>query len=88
MRVLAGARSDVTDELDVRGRRAQEAREAVRSFVDDAALAGLAERARDPRPRHGRRPHGRARRAVGGHPLVERHESDSADGATVAHLNA
>ena len=28
------------DELDVRGQRAQEAREAVRSFVDDAALAG------------------------------------------------
>ena len=31
----------MSDELDVRGQRAQEAREAVRSFVDDAALAGL-----------------------------------------------
>ena len=41
VRVLAGARSDVTDELDVRGQRAQDAREAVRSFVDEAALAGL-----------------------------------------------
>src|SRR5262249_44204920 len=32
--VLASARDDVSDELDVRGRRAQEAREAVRAFVD------------------------------------------------------
>src|SRR4029450_13466395 len=35
------ARADVGDELDVRSRTAQEAREAVRAFVDDAALAGL-----------------------------------------------
>ena len=41
VRVLASARGDVSDELDVRGMRAQEAREAVRAFVDDAALAGL-----------------------------------------------
>ena len=41
VQVVAAARSDMTDELDVRGQRAQEAREAVRSFVDDAALAGL-----------------------------------------------
>src|SRR4029453_11298085 len=44
VRVVAAARSDVSDELDVRGQRAQDAREAVRSFVDDAALAGLATR--------------------------------------------
>ena len=41
MRVFAAARGDVSDQLDVRGMRAQEAREAVRAFVDDAALAGL-----------------------------------------------
>ena len=41
MRVNAAARGDVSDQLDVRGMRAQEAREAVRAFVDDAALAGL-----------------------------------------------
>src|SRR5207247_1033340 len=41
VRVVAAARGDVSDELDVRGLRAQEARESVRSFVDDAALAGL-----------------------------------------------
>ena len=87
VRVLAGARSDVTDELDVRGQRAQEAREAVRSFVDEAALAGIASV---------RVIHGRATGAVRGavrdelttHPLVERHEPDSADGATIAHLQA
>ncbi len=41
VKVVAAARGDVSDELDVRGQRAQEAREAVRAFVDDAALAGL-----------------------------------------------
>ena len=41
VKVVAMASGDVSDELDVRGQRAQEAREAVRSFVDDAALAGL-----------------------------------------------
>src|SRR5262249_34633741 len=41
VRVNAAARGDVSDQLDVRGMRAQEAREAVRAFVDDAALAGL-----------------------------------------------
>jgi DNA mismatch repair protein MutS2 len=86
VKIVAAARGDVSDELDVRGQRAQEAREAVRSFVDDAALAGL------PTVRivHGRGT-GSVRAAVrdelGGHPLVDRHESDSADGATVAHLN-
>ncbi len=85
VRVLASARGDVSDELDVRGQRAQEAREAVRSFVDDAALAGLP----SVHIVHGRGT-GAVRAAVreelDGHPLVERHESDSADGATVAHL--
>lgn len=86
VRVVAAARSDVSDELDVRGQRAQEAREAVRSFVDDAALAGLP----SVRVIHGRAT-GAVRAAVrnelDGHPLVDRHESDSADGATVVHLN-
>jgi DNA mismatch repair protein MutS2 len=85
VRVVAAARSDVSDELDVRGQRAQDAREAVRSFVDDAALAGLA----TVRVVHGRGT-GAVRAAVrdelDGHPLVDRSESDSADGATVAHL--
>ena len=83
--VVAMASGDVSDELDVRGQRAQEAREAVRSFVDDAALAGLP----SVRVIHGRGT-GSVRAAVrdelDGHPLVDRRESDSADGATVAHL--
>ena len=85
VRVVASARGDVSDELDVRGLRAQEARELVRSFVDDAALAGLP----TVRVVHGRGT-GAVRSAVREeltqHRLVERHESDSADGATVAHL--
>ncbi len=85
VKVVAMARSDVSDELDVRGQRAQEAREAVRSFVDDAALAGLP----SVRVIHGRGT-GSVRAAVrdelDGHPLVDRRESDSADGATIAHL--
>jgi DNA mismatch repair protein MutS2 len=85
VRVVAAARGDVSDELDVRGQRAQEAREAVRSFVDDAALAGLS----SVRVVHGRGT-GAVRTAVreelDTHPLVDRRESDSADGATVAHL--
>ena len=87
VRVVAAARSDVSDELDVRGQRAQDAREAVRSFVDDAALAGLP----TVRVVHGRGT-GAVRAAVrdelDGHPLVDRSESDSADGATVVHLDA
>ena len=85
VRVLAAARSDMSDELDVRGLRAQDAREAVRRFVDEAALAGL------PTVRivHGRGT-GAVRTAVRdelqGHGLVDRHEADSRDGATVAHL--
>ncbi|MBA3348840.1 MAG: Smr/MutS family protein, partial [Actinobacteria bacterium] len=63
----------------------QEAREAVRSFVDDAALAGLP----SVRVIHGRGT-GAVRKAVrdelSSHPLVGSHESDSADGATVVSL--
>ena len=85
VKVVAMARSDVSDELDVRGQRAQEAREAVRPFVDDASLAGLA----TVRVIHGRGT-GSVRAAVreelDEHPLVDRRESDSADGATIAHL--
>ena len=87
VRVVATARGDVSDELDVRGQRAQEAREAVRTFVDEAALGGLP----SVRVIHGRGT-GAVRTAVrdelNGHPLVERSESDSADGATVAHLGS
>ncbi len=87
VKVVAMVSGDVSDELDVRGQRAQEAREAVRSFVDDAALAGLP----SVRVIHGRGT-GSVRAAVreelDGHPLVDRRESDSADGATVAHLDA
>lgn len=85
--VVAAARGDVSDELDVRGQRAQEAREAVRSFVDDAALAGLP----SVRIIHGRAT-GAVRTAVRDeldkHPLVDSRESDSADGATVAQLGS
>jgi len=86
VRVRAAAPAqDVPTELDVRGRPAQEAREAVRSFVDDAALAGL------PLVRviHGRGT-GAVRKAVRDeltrHSLVESQESDSANGATVVRL--
>ena len=85
VRVVASARGDASDQLDVRGLRADEAREAVRSFVDDAALAGL----REVRVVHGRGT-GALRTAVraelSAHPLVERHETESADGATTVVL--
>jgi DNA mismatch repair protein MutS2 len=85
VRVNALARGDVSDELDVRGRRAEEAREAVRAFVDEAALAGLP----SVRVVHGRGT-GAVRAAVreelDRHPLVERREAESQDGATLAHL--
>ncbi len=85
VRVNASARGDVSDQLDVRGRRAQEAREAVRAFVDEAALAGLPE----VRVVHGRGT-GSVRAAVRDeldrHPLVVRRESEAQDGATVAYL--
>ena len=87
VQVFASARSDVSDELDVRGKRAHDAREAVRSFVDSAALAGLPQ----VRVIHGRGT-GAARAAVRDeldrHPLVERSESESVDGATVVYLDS
>ena len=71
----------VERELDVRGRRADEAREAVRAFVDAAHLAG----ADEVRVIHGRGT-GAVRAAVrdelARHPLVEGQQADSADGAT------
>src|SRR5690242_21038606 len=42
-RSRATAPAGVTSEIDVRGRRADEAREAARSFVDAAHLAGRQE---------------------------------------------
>jgi DNA mismatch repair protein MutS2 len=76
---------DAPDEIDVRGRTAQEAREAARALVDDAAMAGL----RDVRVIHGRGT-GVLRDAVRDelrrHPLVQDIRGESADGATVAAL--
>jgi DNA mismatch repair protein MutS2 len=85
--VRSTAPAGVSGEIDVRGRRADEAREAARSFVDAAHLAGKQE----VRIVHGRGT-GAVRAAVrdeiGRHPLVEGFESDSADGATVVKLAA
>ncbi len=84
-RCAPSARSDVSDQLDVRGHPGQEAREQVRRLVDDAALAGLHE----VRIVHGRGT-GALRTAVRDelerHPLVEGHVADADDGATVATL--
>ncbi len=81
MRVRAAAMSHAPSLIDLRGRRADEAREAVRQLVDDAYLAGLPE----VEIVHGRGT-GAVRSAVreelDRHPLVERHASESADGAT------
>jgi DNA mismatch repair protein MutS2 len=83
--VRATAPADVRDEVDVRGRSAQEARETVRALVDDAAVAGL----RDVRVIHGRGT-GVLKEAVRDelrrHPLVGEIRAESADGATVAAL--
>jgi DNA mismatch repair protein MutS2 len=83
--VRAMAQPDLSDEIDLRGRTAQEAREAVRDLIDAAALAGLPE----VRVIHGRGT-GAVRKAVrdelAKHPLVEEQVSDSADGATVVRL--
>jgi DNA mismatch repair protein MutS2 len=77
--------ANAPDAIDVRGRNAQEAREAVRALVDDAAVAGLP----DVRVIHGRGT-GVLKQAVREelrrHPLVHDIESESADGATVARL--
>jgi DNA mismatch repair protein MutS2 len=87
VQVRAAARSDVSDQVDVRGRPAHEARLEARKLVDEAALAGL----REVRVVHGRGT-GVLRKAVreelARHPLVERTESDAEDGATVATLGA
>ncbi|MDX6627852.1 MAG: mismatch repair protein MutS2 [Gaiellales bacterium] len=81
VRVRAAAMSHAPSLLDLRGQRADEAREAVRRLVDDAYLAGLPE----VEIVHGRGT-GAVRSAVRAeldrHPLVERHVSESADGAT------
>ena len=81
--VLAPA--DAPFELDLRGRTAQESREAVRAFIDNATLAGHTE----VRVIHGRGT-GAIRKAVrdelARHPLVGEQTSDSADGATVVSL--
>ena len=85
MRVPIVAPADVPFELDLRGRTAQDAREAVRSFIDDATLAGLDE----VRVIHGRGT-GAIRKAVrdelASHPLAGETSSDSADGATLVRL--
>jgi DNA mismatch repair protein MutS2 len=85
VQVRAAARSDVSDQVDVRGRPAHEARLEARKLVDEAALAGL----REVRVVHGRGT-GVLRKAVreelARHPLVERTEPDAEDGATVATL--
>jgi DNA mismatch repair protein MutS2 len=87
VQVRAAARSDVSDQVDVRGRPAHEARLEARRLVDAAALAGL----REVRVVHGRGT-GVLRKAVrdelARHPLVERTEPDAEDGATLAHLGA
>jgi DNA mismatch repair protein MutS2 len=83
--VRAMVQNDIPDEIDLRGKTAQEAREAVRDLVDQASLAGRAE----VRVIHGRGT-GAVRKAVrdelAKHPLVDGQESDSADGATVVRL--
>ena len=85
VQVRAAARSDVSDQVDVRGRPAHEARLEARKLVDEAALAGL----REVRVVHGRGT-GALRDAVRDelrrHQLVGEIASESADGATVARL--
>ena len=83
--VRAMIQNDLPDEIDLRGRTAQEAREAVRDLIDAASLAGRVE----VRVIHGRGT-GAVRKAVRDeltkHPLVDEQVSDSADGATVVRL--
>ena len=85
VQLRAAVSGDVSDEIDVRGRSAEEARESVRALVDDAAVAGI----REVRVIHGRGT-GVLRDAVRDelrrHPLVEGMRGESADGATVAAL--
>jgi DNA mismatch repair protein MutS2 len=79
--VNASPAAPVEREIDVRGKRADEVREQVRAYVDAAHLA----RQGDVTIIHGRAT-GALRAAVRDeldrHPLVERHEPASADGAT------
>jgi DNA mismatch repair protein MutS2 len=83
VRVNVSTPTNLDVELDVRGRRADEAREAVRAHVDAGHLAGM----REVRVIHGRGT-GAVRAAVRDeldrHPLVERTVPGSADGATTA----
>jgi DNA mismatch repair protein MutS2 len=84
--IRATAATRATDQLDVRGSSAQDAREAVRALVDAAAVAGM----RDVHVIHGRGT-GVLKRAVREelrrHPLVHEIEAESADGATIARLS-
>lgn len=79
---VRAAPPQVEAELDVRGQRADEAREAVRAYVDDAALTGV----RQVRVIHGRGT-GAVRKAVREelrrHPLVHDTMPESMDGATL-----
>jgi DNA mismatch repair protein MutS2 len=83
------ATAAVAPELDVRGRRAEDARAAVRAYVDEAAMAGR----ESVRIIHGRGT-GALRAAVGEelarHPLVARSglagPDEGGDGATIATL--
>ncbi len=61
--VRAMIQNDLPDEIDLRGRTAQEAREAVRDLVDAAVPGRPGRGSRDPRPRHRCGAQGRARRA-------------------------
>ena len=83
--VRAMIQNDLPDEIDLRGRTAQEAREQVRDLIDAAALAGRVE----VRVIHGRGT-GAVRKAVrdelSRHPLVDEQVADSSDGATVVRL--
>jgi DNA mismatch repair protein MutS2 len=86
VRVRATATADAADEVDVRGRTAQEAREAARALVDEGSVAGL----REVRIVHGRGT-GALKNAVRDelrrHPLVHELRPEAADGATVAVLD-
>ena len=86
-RVAAPPAGSVADELDVRGRRADEAREEVRAYVDGAYLSGRS----SVLVIHGRGT-GAVRAAVREelkrHPLVAETEAQSLDGATLVKLAA
>ncbi len=85
VQVRSAARGDVSDQLDVRGLTAHEAREGARRLVDEAALAGLGE-VRIVHGRGGGVLRAAVRDELARHPLVDRHEPDAGDGATIAHL--